>query len=54
MKNRNRLMSLLMVIGGNVPLTTSLLLGNQLDNMKAGIELLDLMDVKKDFVFAPG
>lgn len=42
------------VIGGNVPLTTSLLLGNQLDNMKAGIELLDRMDVKKDFVFAPG
>lgn len=41
-------------IGGNIPLTTALLLGTQLDNMKIGIDLIDKMNTKKNFVFAPG
>lgn len=42
------------VIGGNIPLTTALLLGNQMDNMKIGIDLIDRMNVKKNFIVAPG
>ncbi len=42
------------VIGGNIPLTTALLLGNQLDNIKVGIDLIDSMNVKKNFIVAPG
>lgn len=41
-------------IGGNVPLTTALLLGNQLDNMKTGIDLIDRMDTKRNFIVQPG
>jgi len=42
------------VLGGNIPLTTALLLGNQNDNMKVGVDLIDSMNVKKNFIVAPG
>jgi len=42
------------VIGGNIPLTTIMLLGNQQDNMKFAVELLDSIPVKKNFILAPG
>lgn len=42
------------VIGGNIPLTTVMLLGNQQDNMKFAVELLDSVPVKKNFILAPG
>ena len=41
-------------IDGNIPLTTALLLGNQLDNMKAGIDLIDRMNTKRNFIVQPG
>ena len=41
-------------IGGNIPLTTALLLGNQLDNMKVGIDLIDRMNTKRNFIVQPG
>lgn len=42
------------VIGGNIPLTSIMLLGNQQDNMKFAIDLLDSIPVKKNFILAPG
>ena len=42
------------VIGGNIPLTTIMLLGNQQDNMKFAVDLLDSIPVKKNFILAPG
>ena len=42
------------VIGGNIPLTPIMLLGNQQDNMKFAIDLLDSIPVKKIFILAPG
>lgn len=42
------------VIGGNIPLTSIMLLGNQQDNMKFAVELLDSVPVKKNFILAPG
>lgn len=42
------------VIGGNIPLTTALLLGNQFDNIKIGIDLIDAMNVHKNFIVSPG
>jgi len=42
------------VVGGNVPLTTALLLGTQLDNIKVGIDLIDSIKSRKNFIFAPG
>ena len=41
-------------IGGNIPLTTALLLGTQLDNMKVGIDLIDSLNTRKNFIFSPG
>jgi len=41
-------------IGGNIPLTTALLLGNQLDNMKIGIDLIDRMNTRRNFIVQPG
>ncbi|WP_329886345.1 uroporphyrinogen decarboxylase family protein [Pseudoramibacter sp. HA2172] len=41
-------------IGGNIPLTTVMLLGNQQDNMKCAIDILDSVDSKKNFILAPG
>ncbi len=40
-------------IGGNIPLTTHMLLGNQQDNMKFVVELLDKIDTD-NFILAPG
>ncbi len=42
------------VIGGNIPLTTALLLGNQMDNIKAGIDLIDRMNTHRNFIVQPG
>ena len=42
------------VIGGNIPLTTVMLLGNQQDNMKFVVDLLDSIPDKKNFIIAPG
>ncbi|MFI3238292.1 MAG: uroporphyrinogen decarboxylase family protein [Lachnospiraceae bacterium] len=41
-------------IGGNIPLTTVMLHGSQLDNMKYVVELLDKMPSKKNFILSPG
>ena len=41
-------------IGGNIPLTTIMLLGTQQDNMKFAVDLLDSVKVKKNFILAPG
>jgi uroporphyrinogen decarboxylase len=40
-------------IGGNIPLTTHMLLGNQQDNMKFVVDLLDTIDTH-NFILAPG
>lgn len=41
-------------IGGNIPLTTVMLHGNQQDNMKFVIDLLDSMEDKTNFILSPG
>ncbi len=41
------------VISGNIPLTTVMLLGNQKDNMKFAIDLIDKLG-NKNFILAPG
>ena len=41
-------------IGGNIPLTTVMLHGNQQDNMKFVVELLDRIEDKKNFILSPG
>ena len=41
-------------IGGNIPLTSIMLLGNQQDNMKFAVDLLDSVQPKKNFIIAPG
>ena len=41
-------------IGGNIPLTTVMLHGNQQDNMKFVVDLLDSMEDKTNFILAPG
>ena len=40
-------------IGGNIPLTTTMLFGTQQDNMKAVIDLLDSLD-HKNLIISPG
>ena len=40
-------------LGGNIPLTTCMLLGNQQDNMKYVIDLLDSLD-HKNLIVSPG
>ncbi len=40
-------------LGGNIPLTTHMLLGSQQDNMKFTVELLDKMG-RKNYILAPG
>lgn len=42
------------VVGGNIPLTTIMLNGNQMDNMKFVVDLLDGMEDKSGFILAPG
>lgn len=41
-------------IGGNIPLTSVMLLGSQRDNMKFAVGLLDSIKEKRNFVLAPG
>ncbi|HON29212.1 MAG TPA: uroporphyrinogen decarboxylase family protein, partial [Mesotoga infera] len=41
------------VIGGNIPLTTTMLYGNQKDNMKYVIELLERLGTR-NYIVAPG
>jgi len=41
-------------IGGNIPLTSIMLLGNQQDNMKFTVDLLDSVKDKRNFILAPG
>lgn len=41
-------------IGGNIPLTSIMLLGNQQDNMKFVVDLLDSIPDKTNFILAPG
>ena len=41
-------------IGGNIPLTSIMLLGNQQDNMKFVVNLLDSIPDKTNFILAPG
>ncbi len=41
-------------IGGNIPLTTTMLHGTQQDNMKFVVDTLDAMPDKKNFILAPG
>jgi uroporphyrinogen decarboxylase len=41
-------------IGGNIPLTTIMLFGNQMDNMKYTIDLIDSFDNVKNLIIAPG
>lgn len=41
------------VLGGNIPLTTTMLYGNQLDNMKFVVELLDKLD-HHNLILSPG
>ncbi len=42
------------VIGGNIPLTTTMLHGSQHDNMKYVVDLLDNMENRDKFVLSPG
>ena len=42
------------VLGGNIPLTSVMLLGNQQDNMKCAVEMLDSIPEKKNYILAPG
>ena len=41
-------------LGGNIPLTSIMLLGNQQDNMKFAVDLIDSMAGQKNFILAPG
>ncbi|TYB94766.1 MAG: uroporphyrinogen decarboxylase [Kosmotoga sp.] len=41
------------IIGGNIPLTTTMLYGTQMDNMKYVVDLIDSVG-KMDFILAPG
>ena len=41
-------------LGGNIPLTSVMLLGNQQDNMKFAVDLLDSIPDKRNFILAPG
>ena len=41
-------------IGGNIPLTTTMLFGNQQDNMKFVVDMVDSLDNTKNLILAPG
>ena len=41
-------------IGGNIPLTTTMLFGNQQDNMKFVVDMVDSLPNLKNLVVAPG
>lgn len=40
-------------IGGNIPLTTTMLFGNQMDNMKFVVDMVDSVNIK-NLIIAPG
>ena len=42
------------VLSGNIPLTTTMLFGNQQDNMKGVLDLMDSIENKKNFIVSPG
>jgi uroporphyrinogen decarboxylase len=41
-------------IGGNIPLTTVMLYGNQQDNIKCALDLIDSVEDKRNFILSPG
>ena len=41
-------------IGGNIPLTTTMLHGTQEDNMKSVVDLIDSINSKTNFIISPG
>ena len=41
-------------IGGNIPLTTTMLFGNQQDNMKFVVDMVDSVDSSRNLIVAPG
>ena len=41
-------------MGGNIPLTTTMLHGNQQDNIKGVIDLIDSVEDKTNFIVSPG
>lgn len=41
-------------IGGNIPLTTTMLFGTQQDNMKCVIDLIDSVKSTKNYILSPG
>ena len=41
-------------IGGNIPLTTTMLHGTQEDNIKSVIDLIDSVEDKRNFIVSPG
>lgn len=42
------------VIGGNIPLTTTMLYGTQQDNIKSVVDLIDSLDDLTNFIVSPG
>lgn len=42
------------VIGGNIPLTTTMLFGSQQDNMKCVVDLIDAVNDNKNYIVSPG
>jgi len=42
------------LLGGNIPLTTTMLFGNQQDNMKCVIDLIDSINASSNFILSPG
>lgn len=42
------------VLGGNIPLTTTMLFGNQQDNMKCVIDIYDSIKNHRNFILSPG
>lgn len=41
-------------IGGNIPLTTVMLYGNQQDNIKCALDTMDSVEDKRNFILSPG
>jgi uroporphyrinogen decarboxylase len=41
-------------IGGNIPLTTVMLYGNQQDNIKCALDIMDSVEDKRNFILSPG
>ncbi|MGN1404295.1 MAG: uroporphyrinogen decarboxylase family protein [Ruminococcus sp.] len=42
------------LLGGNIPLTTTMLFGTQQDNMKCVVDLIDSIDHSQNFILSPG